>query len=285
MKKPIKSILLALGLVCASFGYGAQLNINAQAAAQLPWQDIGLSQQTDTTLSENQQPIATIHSPIAAYRLPANQGTLNITISSFAIDNKALFVPTVAVLDANYNLAATYPSSVFKFHHESGLQGNRLSTELNLTPTPNQDYIYLLVYTTAEDLQGSTLIPHPAKLYAKARGNQPPAIDDLQAKHSRNGKIQISVDGKQSAQFIGMQMPSFKDKSTTSQPIGNTAKAAAGAALTKPVEKETENYFNTAIRNALKQNDIDRAMNLVNEAEKLGLSSPRKTFINNVSKK
>ncbi|MGV6988126.1 maltose operon protein MalM [Testudinibacter sp. P80/BLE/0925] len=284
MKKPIKSILLALGLICASFGYAAQLNINAQTAAQLPWQDIGLSQQTDTTLSENEQPIAAIHSPIAAYRLPANQGTLNITISSFAIDNQALFVPTVAVLDANYNLAATYPSSVFKLQHESGLQANRLSTELNLTPTPNQDYIYLLVYTAADDLQGSTSIPHPAKLYAKARGNQPPAIDDLRAQHSRNGKIQIRVDGKQSAQFIGMQMPSFKDKSTTPQTIGNTAKAA-GTTLTKPVEKETERYFNTAIRNALKQNDIDRAMNLVNEAEKLGLSSPRKTFIDNISKK
>ncbi|MGV6987691.1 MalM family protein [Testudinibacter sp. P80/BLE/0925] len=188
------------------------------------------------------------------------------------------------MLDANYNLAATYPSSVFKLQHESGLQANRLSTELNLTPTPNQDYIYLLVYTAADDLQGSTLIPHPAKLYAKARGNQPPAIDDLRAQHSRNGKIQIRVDGKQSAQFIGMQMPSFKDKSTTPQTIGNTAKAA-GTTLTKPVEKETERYFNTAIRNALKQNDIDRAMNLVNEAEKLGLSSPRKTFIDNISKK
>lgn len=293
MNKLIKVSVLTFGLLCTFLSTAAPLNISPQTARQLHWQDIGLSQQLETTLFEHQQQVAGIDSPIAAYRLPANQGTLNITISSLAIDNKELFVPNIAVLDANFNLATTYPASSFQFHNESGLQGNRLSTELSLTPTPNQDYIYLIVYTTTQDLQGTTTIPHPAKLYAKARGNQPPAIDDLQAAHSLNGKIQISVDGKQSAQFIGMEMPSFSGKAaannTPTQSIGSDIKAAPLAtpatALNKPVEKETERYFNNAIRAALKQNDIDKAMNLVNEAEKLGLTSPRKVFIEQLSKK
>lgn len=51
------------------------------------------------------------------------------------------------------------------------------------------------------------------------------------------------------------------------------------------VEKETETYFNQAVLNALKQKDINRALNLVNEAEKLGLRTPRKLFLQQVSAK
>lgn len=51
------------------------------------------------------------------------------------------------------------------------------------------------------------------------------------------------------------------------------------------VDKETEAYFNQSVKNALKQNDINRALNLVNEAEKLGLTSLRKIFLQHVSPK
>lgn len=284
MKKWIKSTALSLGLLCSAASYAAQPHINSQAASKLTWQDVGLSQQQTTALDARQRNLNGIDSPIAAYRLPANQGTLDITISSLVEDNDHIFVPNVAVLDANFNLAATYPANTFQFQNESGLQGNRLSKDLQLTPTPNQDYIYLLVYTTDADLKGSTIVPHPAKLYAKARGNQPPAIDDLQAKHSLNGQLQISVDGKQSAQFIGLEMPSFSGKSAVApQAVGRDVKTEKP--LAQPVEKETEQYFNNAIRNAMKNNDVNRAMNLVNEAEQLGLNSPRKTFIGLVSQK
>ncbi|TNG93647.1 maltose operon protein MalM [Pasteurellaceae bacterium USgator11] len=284
MKKWISSTVLSFGLFCSAASYAAQPHINPQVVSKLAWQEIGLSQQQTTILDAQQRNLSGIDSPIAAYRLPANQGTLDITISSSVEDNDHIFVPNVAVLDANFNLAATYPANTFQFQNESGLQGNRLSKALQLTPTPNQDYIYLLIYTTNEDLQGSTTVPHPAKLYAKARGNQPPAIDDLQAKHSLNGKIHIEVDGKQSARFIGLAMPEFKAKSAVEpQAVGRNTKTEKP--LTKPVEQETEQYFNNAIRNAMKNNDVNRAMNLVNEAEQLGLSSPRKTFIGLVSQK
>ncbi len=55
--------------------------------------------------------------------------------------------------------------------------------------------------------------------------------------------------------------------------------------LATAVDKETEAYFNQSVKNALKQNDINRALNLVNEAEKLGLTSPRKIFLQHVSSK
>lgn len=282
MKKWIKSTTLGITLLYSAISYAQQPHINAQIASKLIWQDIGLSQQQITALDAKQRNFSGINSPIAAYRLPANQGTLDITVSSLVEDNDHIFIPNIAILDAHFNLATTYPADTFQFQNEGGLQENRLSKHLQLTPTPDQDYIYLLVYTTDDDLKGSTVIPHPAKLYAKARGNQPPAIDDLHAKHSLNGKLQIKIDGKQSAQFIGLKMPGFNAKSTK-QTIGNKKKTET--TLAQPIEKETEQYFNNAIRSAMKNNDINRAMNLVNEAEQLGISSARKTFIGLVSKK
>lgn len=281
MKQWIKSATLGLTLLYSAASYAQQPHINTQAARQLAWQDIGLSQQLLTELDAKQRNLSGVNSPIAAYRLPANQGTLDININSLVKDNH-IFVPNIAVLDAHFNLAATYPADTFQFQNENGLQGNRLSKHLQLTPTPNQEYIYLLVYTTDEDLKGSTVIPHPAKLYAKARGNQPPAINNLQAKHSLNGQLQISVNGQQNAQFIGLDIPVFK--TTAIKPsISNNSKTKE-TALTHTVEKETEQYFHHAIQNAIKDNDINRAMNLVNEAEQLGLHSARKTFIKLVSK-
>ena len=51
------------------------------------------------------------------------------------------------------------------------------------------------------------------------------------------------------------------------------------------MDKDTEAYFKQAVSKALKDNDVNRALNLVNEAEKLGLSSPRKIFLKQVSSK
>ena len=55
--------------------------------------------------------------------------------------------------------------------------------------------------------------------------------------------------------------------------------------MNTPVDQDTEAYFNQAVTKALKANDVNKAMNLVNEAEKLGLTSPRQTFLKQVSSK
>jgi len=48
---------------------------------------------------------------------------------------------------------------------------------------------------------------------------------------------------------------------------------------------DTEKYFNDGIRRAVKAGDIDKALKLMNEAERLGSSSARATFISSVKGK
>ncbi|KYK96198.1 maltose operon protein [Aggregatibacter actinomycetemcomitans serotype e str. ANH9776] len=236
-------------------------------------------------------PFAGVESPIAAYRIPANQGTLEVEIIS-PIEDKSAFVPSAVVLDSNFNVAATYPSSEFKFQEERGMQPNRFAAELNLTPAASQGYIYLLIYTTQQDLAKTTMIPHPAKLYAKGTGHQPPALNDIEVKHSLNGQIIVNVTNANGTRFIGMPTNIFSSSDKkAAQPVGAapapvpTANVATSKAVNVPVDKDTEAYFNQAITKALKAGDVNKAMNLVNEAEKLGLTSPRQTFLKQVSSK
>lgn len=62
-------------------------------------------------------------------------------------------------------------------------------------------------------------------------------------------------------------------------PQSEPAKPAA------PMLGETENYFNQAIKDAVKAGDVDKALKLLNEAEHLGSTSARKTFIGSVKGK
>lgn len=292
MKKTL--FLTALfALVSLPVPANQSVHINPQTLSAVQWQDIEFSKTIKTTLSASQnqtftRSFAGTESPVLAYRIPANTGALTIDIYSQIVDQQ-VFVPSAVVLDANLNVAATYPSSMFRFQEERGILPSRFSAELNLTPIAGQDYIYLLIYTTAQDLAKTTTVPHPAKIYAKAMGNQPPAINDIEVKHSRSGEIVVNVSNEQGTRFIGLDdiLPGKSGKKTATT-VGTTAGVAAAAnakAVNTAVDKDTAAYFNQAVSKALKAGDVNKALNLVNEAEKLGLTSPRQIFLKQVSSK
>ncbi|SUB34543.1 maltose regulon periplasmic protein [[Pasteurella] mairii] len=270
---------------------GTPTHINSTELAQVQWQNVSFEQASKIMLTEQQKQAVTsqfagIASPIAAYRIPANQGTVEIEIESPVLEDH-VFLPTAVILDSQFNVAATYPSSEFKFQEEGGFKGNRFTANMNLTPAAGQDYLYLLVYTTQQDIAKTTLIPHPAKVYAKATGKQPPAINDIEVKHSLNGEVIVNASTSNGTKFIGIPTTIFSSKAPA-QPVGNVQLSVAAnnsKALSAPVDKDTEAYFKQAVSKALKENDVNRALNLVNEAEKLGLSSPRKIFLQQVSSK
>lgn len=268
-------------LAFSSAIFANQPNLSQAELKKINWQAVNFSQKFTTQPTLNMANLK----GVVGYKIPANQGTLKINLKSIAQDNHTIFVPNVLVLDAAFNPTVHYTASQFKFEEARGINEPRYEMELNLTPVENQDFIYLLVYTTEQDLQGTTTITHPAKLLAKAKGNQPPAIADIQAKHSETGEIVLEVDGVQTAQFIGLKSGGalFEKKSGNAQTV--TVQPKQTAKSTQKVESSTESYFNNEVLKALKANDVNKAMNLVNEAEKLGLTEPRKLFLKQVKSK
>ncbi|CNH89080.1 maltose regulon periplasmic protein [Yersinia aldovae] len=301
MKKNLLSLCLALAM-----GGTAPLAVQAESTispanisiaptistAQLqhvPWQPLVPPATQDIKLTSASPQISqgNITGAVAAFALPADRGSMEITLSSLVTDNQ-LYAPSVLVLDEQMRPAAYYPSSYFTYEKAGIMTSDRLQGVMKLTPALGQKQIYLLVYTTRDDLVKTTQLLDPAKAYAMGVGNAVPDIPDPIAKHSPTGNLKIKATAEQG---MGNVMIGLIQSAPTPAPVvvGNTPQLAAAAPqptkVAEPMLSETENYFNQAIKDAVKVGDVDKALKLLNEAEHLGSTSARKTFISSVKGK
>lgn len=260
--------------------------LSAETLRSLTWQplDTNTSQNIELTNASQKLNQGEIQGNVAAFSIPANLGSLEITISSI-VQNKQVYVPNVVVFDQQMRPAAFYPASYFPYEPPGIVSSDRLEGKLKLTPALGQQQIYILVYTTRSDLAGTTTLLDPAKAYAQGVGNAVPAINDPIAQHSDTGMLKIKVQSERNSGniVIGQTAPA----PTVSEPvvIGATAQPAGAPAESKPLLNDTEAYFNDAIKKAVKSGNIDKAINLLNEAERLGSHTARETFISSVDAK
>ncbi|WP_312982105.1 maltose operon protein MalM [Atlantibacter sp.] len=282
--------------------------IPAQSLQQLQWTPVDQSKTQTTTLATGGQPLNApgIAGPVAAYSVPANIGELTITLTSEVDKQTSVFAPNVLVLDQNLTPAAFFPSSFFTYQEPGVMSADRLEGVIKLTPALGQQKLYLLVFTTDKDLQQTTQLLDPAKSYAKGTGNAVPDIPDPIARHTTDGTLKLKV--KTSSGSSILVGPLFGSSGPGPVTVGNTAAPAtayaapapapvvapatahaapapAPAAKSEPVLNDTENYFNQAIKQAVNSGDIDKALKLLNEAERLGSTSARSTFISSVKGK
>ncbi|PLR31124.1 maltose operon protein MalM [Chimaeribacter californicus] len=267
--------------------------ISAEALQQLPWVPLVPPANETITLSGSSSRInqGDVQGAVAAFALPADRGSLEIRLSSVA-ENRSVYAPNVLVLDEQMRPAAFYPSSYFPYQQPGVISSDRLEGTLKLTPALGQKQIYLLVYTTRQDLARTTQMVDPAKAYAAGVGNAVPDIPDPVARHSDGGTLKIKISAEQQSGNI-MIGQAFTAPAPAPVVVGNTARpapaapapAAAPAKPTEPMLNDTESYFNQAITKAVKAGEIDKALKLLDEAERLGSKTARQTFIGSVKGK
>ena len=250
------------------------------------WQPttIGQTQEFDLSSAGQTATFTNANGKVLALQLPADHGALTIRVRSL-IEGKQVFAPNVLVLDQQQRPAAFYPSSQFSYQPASLLTGDRLESTLKLSPAPGQKSIYLLVYTTPRDLQQQTVLQGASKAYAKATGNQPPNIPDPVAQHVNSGQLSLKISAERTNDTISIGSSIGNNDTTaiaTPLTAANTPATAEKTATTVALLPATENYFNQQIRQALKADDLSQALTLLQEAERLGSSSARVTFMNNV---
>ncbi|WP_368900197.1 maltose operon protein MalM [Mixta calida] len=313
----MKKHLLALCLFPAlSFtvlpGFAASTSINPQNVATAPsvspdklqrlsWLPMTPPVSQDIVLNAGSVALneGDISGPVAAIALPADQGSLEVTLASLMKDRK-VYAPNVLVLDSQLQPAAFFPSSYFTYQKPGIVATNRLEGTMKLTPVLGQKQIYLLIYTTTRDLAQTSTMINPAKLYAEGASNAIPDVPDPVVQHVNTGTLSLKVKSEQNSGniMIGKLFGSDNAKpvvvgssaAATSQPANNApapvaAPAPTPAAKAEPMLNDTEKYFNDGIRRAVKAGDIDKALKLMNEAERLGSSSARATFISSVKGK
>ncbi|WP_456308955.1 maltose operon protein MalM [Serratia proteamaculans] len=296
MRKNLLSLCLSLSLLAAvpAGVYAAQQDastapaIASQTLHTLSWMPLVPPVTQDVTLGTASATInqGDIQGAVAAFALPADRGSLEITLSSIAT-GKTVYAPNVLVLDEQMRPAAFYPSSYFPYQQPGIVSSDRLEGTLKLTPALGQKHIYLLVYTTRQDLAETTQMVNPAKAYAAGVGNAVPDIPDPIARHTTTGLLSLKVSAEQKSGnvMIGQVFPSSAPAAAPVV-VGSTAPAAAPA-VTKPdapMLDDSERYFNDAISKAVKAGDVDKALKLLDEAERLGSKTARKTFIDSVKR-
>lgn len=311
MKKSLVALCLSAGLFASAPGISlADVNyvpqntsaaptIPTAALQQLTWTPVDQSKTQTTQLSTGGQrlDVAGISGPVAAYSVPANIGELNITLSSEVNKQTSVFAPNVLILDQNMTPSAFFPSSYFTYQEPGVMSADRLEGVMRLTPALGQQKLYVLVFTTEQDLQQSTKLLDPAKAYAKGVGNSVPDIPDPVARHTTDGLLKLKVKTNSSSSvLVG---PLFGSSGPGPVTVGNTAAPAptyaapvaapvvapAPAKKSEPMLNDTESYFNKAIKDAVAKGDVDKALKLLDEAERLGSTSARSTFISSVKGK
>ncbi|NMC23913.1 MAG: maltose operon protein MalM [Serratia sp.] len=296
MRKNLLSLCLSLSLMGAvpAVAYAAQNDANtapaisSQTLRNLSWTPLVPPVTQDVTLGTSSVQInqGDIQGAVGAYSLPADRGSLEITLTSIAT-GKTLYAPNVLVLDEQMRPAAFYPSSYFPYQKPGIVSSDRLEGTLKLTPALGQKQIYLLVYTTRQDLAGTTQMTNPAKAFAAGVGNAVPDIPDPIARHTPTGTLSLKVSAEQRTGnvMIGQIFPSSTALAATPVVVGNTQPAAAAPAKpSEPMLSDSESYFNEAIKKAVKAGDVDKALKLLDEAERLGSKTARKTFIESVKR-
>jgi len=296
MRKNLLSLCLSLSLLAAvpAGVYAAQQDastapaIASQTLHTLSWTPLVPPVTQDVTLGTASATInqGDIQGAVAAFALPADRGSLEITLSSIAT-GKTVYAPNVLVLDEQMRPAAFYPSSYFPYQQPGIVSSDRLEGTLKLTPALGQKQIYLLVYTTRQNLAETTQMVNPAKAYAAGVGNAVPDIPDPIARHTPTGLLSIKVSAEQKSGnvMIGQVFPSSAPAAAPVM-VGSTAPAAAPAVPKPdaPMLDDSESYFNEAIKKAVKAGDVDKALKLLDEAERLGSKTARKTFIDSVKR-
>lgn len=312
MKKSLVALCLSAGLFASAPGISlADVNIVPQnttaaptiptaALQQLTWTPVDQSKTQSTQLANAGQrlDVAGITGPVAAYSVPANIGELTLTLSSEVNKQTSVFAPNVLILDQNMTPSAFFPSSYFTYQEPGVMSADRLEGVMRLTPALGQQKLYVLVFTTDKDLQQTTTLLDPAKAYAKGVGNAVPDIPDPIARHTTDGLLKLKV--KTSSSSSVLVGPLFGSSGPGPVTVGNTAApavayaapaAAVAAPAPQPVKKsepmlnDTESYFNQAIKDAVAKGDVDKALKLLDEAERLGSKSARSTFLSSVKGK
>ncbi len=249
----------------------------------------------------------------AAFKLPQNSGDLRITIA--AEIGKALFFPSIMLMDSQFKVTRVIDSKVFSYKEAQLMAGNRIEGVFTIDRTyvgnPNNE-TYMVIYTPENKLSETTTILSEAKLMARATAVVDPGLKDPVIPRSPWGLLKLQIEdlsgdsGKDNT-----YKPAYQDAVNANTPkvdptpnklviapaaataaVVATAPAAnqAAALTASPVATtavatgtmlaETEAMYNQLIQKAVSSGDIEKAMALSGEAERAGSGSAKQTLVN-----
>jgi maltose operon protein len=196
---------------------------------------------------------------VKGVQLPEADGIIKVVISAPIITS--VFVPSVLVLDAQYQPLKIYNEDTISYDNASLLSMNRFFGNIKI-PKKYSDGTqakYLLIFTTKQAMQGTTKLTLPDASAAES-GRADVAYQmymDKAVKHTAIGSVRLAFDYKLN----------------TSDAAKDTIPALVVVRATKNIshiQPETEAMFLKLIEQAVVDGEYDKAKIFVEEAEKSG---------------
>ncbi|WP_429156480.1 MalM family protein [Aeromonas allosaccharophila] len=235
---------------------------------------------------------------LVAFKLPANTGDLKVTVAGLI--DKTLFNPTVLLLDSQFRETRKIGADIIRYQPAYMLDGERVEGVFTLDRSqvgnPNNE-TYLVIYTTEATLSQSTQAMSPSKMMAKSHAVQDYGAKDPLIPHSPWGVVKLNVEDMSATKSgENFYKPAYQDTLDANKPVVDPtpnklvvplATAAGATAVAKPAPamlSETEAFYQSQIEKAVKAGDIDKAMKLVNEADRAGSTKAKAVFVDAVKR-
>lgn len=254
-------------------------NVPVKQANQLQYQLLSVDRTNRIDVTE-QSPVVAFPEGLsytAALLVPENISQFTFHLDS--IVSRTVFVPTAVFYDRALN-------EVLRVEDTQLDQDGFLSMQQELTPQQAQQVRYILVYSKATEFGGKTELIDPKVVYEEKTGGGLPPAFKYYTKHSPIGNLDIRFsDVMYSSSLVSVAETQNDYKPVEVSPVvasSSTATAAATAPSTaQQVEMlgDTEAFYLQQISKAVAKDDLSRALNLVEEAERAGSSKAQAHFM------
>jgi maltose operon protein len=258
-----------------------RMDLNAKMSccvslAQMDYQPTSKPGQLDVFISSESQvyDFSSGKSYFEAIQLPKSEGDLTITLSSVILSSA--FIPSVLVLDSAFQPIRQIGADQIRYAKASLLNGDRYFGQFTLSE--NDKARYLVIYTTAAAMNGETIL-EPLSAEALESGSAQVAQRVYANKpipHSPIGVVRLALDFVIDTRVE--KSINLADQAAAPQPQDLKQSSAS-----ETVEPETAAMFRQLIENAVKAGDLNKAMNMVQEAERAGFGQARQILIEAIS--
>ncbi len=229
---------------------------------QFTWSELQPNQTLDFEVS-SVSPVALFGSDksyFSAFEFSPKSGTVALTLRSKML-NGLLMEPYIQFYDSRFQLRKELGPDAFEVKYSDAFTYNRyeLKVDIDAQQTP-----YFAIFTRQKNIGKKVTVPHPARLRAEQNGDPMPMVTDPVYMISNVGKFQLSVETRTFSQRDSV-VPS---KSNVKAPLA-----------------QTQSYYTNAITQAVKENNLPKALGLLDEAKALGVEGAQEVFIKAVNSK
>lgn len=197
---------------------------------------------------------------VMAFSLPALTQATHVKIT-IPVDY-TVFLPSILLLDENHNAVQTIPSSTFSYDGRSLISGQNIQGEFTIpAPIGSLRAAYMVIYSTAQDMQGSTRL-NPDDLQRAMqydRTTDVARLINVEVPHSATGRLYLTLEAE------------------TAENATPIAKTISPMMVTPDKSKGELDYYQH-IRTAVESKNYEQALAWVKAAEQAGFTKAREVF-------